>query len=737
MTARVALPFPHKLSWYNIAYAVALVALAFSLRAGVVLQRAQADDVAFLPPLGTDELTYYIQARGILENTFPNDVFYYHPGIAYGFSIIMRLTDSSLLLSRFGIALWDSLIVGVMVALGWLFTARPLGGYLTGGIWAVYPMALFYSTSYWDSTLSAGYVALLTTLALWQAFKLKLWRSVALGLVAGCIAVTRMNLLPMLGLWAIWLWWLAPSRKAYLVHTSAYLLVIGACIAPFTAWNYQATGGAFIPIATTGNRELYFGNNRHTNGFQIMSNASATLDISQSEGILRDLRLDPVRFVALWAYKFTSFWSENEIGNGYAYEDVFARVPLLGLIPLNHAMLAVVAGIGAWHAWRRRWRGVGFVLALLAWMLFSHTVTFTLSRMRFPAVPILVLLSAGCVVAFVEHHPLWRARGFWGALALGLGLWGITLWGGTFIPKRTYAVLPPDAHVLNVTFGGEITLLGWRAFPDLWQAPYEGWGVARQAYTIELLWRAEQPPQRDYTFALAFVSNGERLAGYDLPIGTIAFPPRPTSTWRVGEIYGEVVGFSLPNPLVVSTAGHPLSGEIVVSTYYGTDDGLIGLPITAPPTLTRLVLQPFAVYSTIGYNIAEGSSQQEYRAPNGDSLALHRVDVPTHVRANEAFELVLTWKAKNNVKRDYVFFLHVVDANGIRVWQYDAPLDDVLPTSTWQTGQATTRRLTLQLPQANHAYAVYAGIVDLEADLRLETNAPDNRPQVATITTAP
>jgi 4-amino-4-deoxy-L-arabinose transferase-like glycosyltransferase len=724
--------FPMRLRWTQIGIALAIVLLALALRVGVVFQRASADDVAFFPPPGTDELTYHMTARALLEGEFPTGAFYYHPGITYAFGALMALSDVDFGRSRLMIALWDSLVAGGMIAVGWLLVRRPLAGYLAGVLWAVYPMALFYSTSYWDSTLSAGYVTFTMWLALWQRERLSWWRSVGLGLLAGMIAVTRMNLIPLLAVWGVWMLWMAPHWRARLWHGLLYVGVMVAVIAPFTAWNAYATGGAFIPIATTGRVELYMVNNRHANGFHVGNNAVHTLDVPQFEGIVRDIAVDPLRFLALVAYKFTSFWSSDEIGNGYAYEEVFARAPLLGVAPLGHAFLAIMAGVGLWFGWRMGWRGTPFLAGLLLWMLFSHTVTMIFSRMRFPSVPVLVLLTAGAlsVLAHSEGRKLIWSRGTAVTFLVGVLLWGVSSLDASFIPKRTYRTLPPDAIGLNVTFADELTLVGWRKFPQWWQVAALGTGVPNQSYTVELFWQANRPLTRDYTFFIAYVQDGERLGGYDLRLGEASFPPLPTSRWQTNVIYGEVVGLRLPQ-----VNAERNSGEITVGAYYGDDEGVIaGLPITQPQGLTRVVLQPLAVYAeTVATIPADTAIFRDFVAPNGDTIALIAADMPTQARVGETVTIRLAWVAPSDVKRNYALFLHVVDEENATLVQGDGALAPRFPTEVWLPNVRFERDITLQMPDKAGTYTVFMGVLDAETLERLATDALDNRPSLGQI----
>ncbi len=725
--------FPLRLKWSHIGIALCIVAFAFALRVGVVFQRANADTVAFIPPAGTDELTYYRTARALIEGNFPRGVFFYHPGITYGFGALMALSDTDFVHSRLMIALWDSLVTGGMIAAGWLFVRRPLGGYLAGGLWAVYPMALFYGTSYWDSTLSAGYIAFTLWLALWQRERLTLWRSVGLGILAGLIAITRMNLIPLLAVWGVWLWWMTPRWRTRFVHSAVYVGVTVAVIAPFTAWNYYITRGSFIPIATTGSVQLYMVNNRHTNGFQGGNNALYTLDVPQFEGLVRDIVLDPIRFVALIGYKFTSFWSSNEIGNGYAYEDVFELAPLLGIAPLGHAFLAISAGVGLWVAWRMRRYGTVFLAGLLAWMLFSHTITVTISRMRFPVVPILVLLTVSFISALAtpEGRKVIFSKGTAVIALLGGMVWGVSLLGGEFIPKRTYDALPADAIALNVTYSDELTLVGWRKFPQWWQVTSLGTGFPKQSYTVELFWQVNRLVSRDYTFFMAYAENGgQRVDGYDLRLGEASFPPLPTSRWQPNTIYGEVVGFLLPNATLEKN-----SGEVIVGAYYGDDAGnLESLPVTNPIGLTRVVLQPFGLYAPILANQpTETAILRDFVAPNGDSVGLVSVEFPTQARPNETITLRLVWVTPSDVKQNYALFLHGMDGQNALAFQGDGALDAQFPSETWLPNVRYEREITLKMPDKTGVYDIFIGIIDVNTQERLITDALDNRPHLGQI----
>jgi 4-amino-4-deoxy-L-arabinose transferase-like glycosyltransferase len=271
--------FPNRLTYRQIVLALLIVLLAYTLRVTVIVQRAESD-IQFMPYDGSDPHTYVEQAHGILNGTFPNAdaVFFFHPGPPYEFAAIFWLLGDSIPMLYLTIALLDTLTVGFLIACGWLLTKQALGGYAAGLIYALYPPAIYYSTTGVLAPEAMFLLAMLIFLTLWQREKLVWWRTPIMGILAGAMSLMRMNFLPFIGLSALWLLARPGKWRTKIAHIVLMAVVTAATISPATIHNYRASG-EFIPIATLGSMELYWANNRDANGRNAEVPATEMLDL--------------------------------------------------------------------------------------------------------------------------------------------------------------------------------------------------------------------------------------------------------------------------------------------------------------------------------------------------------------------------------------------------------------------------------------------------------------------------
>jgi len=735
---------PLTLTYYQIIGAIVIVLFAFFLRFLVIEQRWNTPDPAMQALVdGTDEKTYFQFANGILDGTFPTTAFYYHPGIAYFLAGLMSLTDNDLIISRVAMALWDSVIAGVMIASGWLLTRRIWAGYLAGTLWATYPMALFYSTTFWDSSLSAGLVALFVFFVLWQLDKTSLWRTIVIGLIGGCIAITRMNLAPILGIGLLLIIINQLNWRTRIIHIIITLSMTILIITPFTLWNASVTNGQFIPVATTGSFELYMGNNRDSAGIHGLNVATDTLDIPAIEGIIRDIQLDLPRMVGLWVYKLSSLWTDSEIGNGYTYAPIFENVSILRLNPLPHSLFAFLSLIGLGFAWVKR-RDFAFLLGgILLWLMFSHTITFILSRMRFPVVVIFILLSVYAVVVIIDSIRHYDSKNI--KLAVVNHRWTMSFVTISFIslfmlaqistdiiPKRTYNTLPSDTISLYSEFGDDLTLVGWRTLPDAWHVAENGWGYPDDVYAIELLWQLRQPTDLDYISSLTYTDRNtdgiiERFAGYDMQLGATSFPHQLSSTWDVGTIYGEIVGFRLPH-----TAPYEQSASIVLGVRYDDVDGNAVLVETSTqrPSVT---LQSIATFNDQISSSLSNTPEFTFIGSNGDTIYLNELSYPIQVNTQDNIPFEFIWSVSQSPDIQYQTFIHIVDTNGTILSQIDTAPKFNLLTQNWKPDVALPSTISLNAPDDAGIYNIYMGLYDLRSFDRMNNGAPDNYLNIGTI----
>jgi hypothetical protein len=610
----------------------------------------------------------------------------------------------------------------------WLAARRAAAAWLAGGLYALYPVAAFYSTTFWDSTLSAGLVAGLAALTLWQAQALRWWRTLAIGALCGLLVVTRQNLalLALVPLVVVALGAVGWQRK--LAQCAALALAAGLVVAPFTLHNYLASGGQLIPVATTGGVELYMGLNRDSAGLHGYNAATDTLNTAPLAGILRDFRLDASRMLGLAALKTVRFFGAGEIGNSYAYDDVRAQTPLLG-IPLSHAGLCALGLFGWLVLWRHNRRAALVLAGFVGLCALSHTLTFTFSRIRFPVTPALAAAAGG--LALLAQARLRRpTRHGIAAAALGLAALSTPWWvqPGMLVRERVHDALPADAVPLGIVFDDVLELVGWRAFPGMWDAPVQQWGEVGDAYAVELFWRLARPVPEDLAFYIAYVQDGQRVLSLDQQLGNVSYPPAPTSGWEAGPLYSEIVGFRLKpgDP-------PPRTGDIRVGVYRELAPGQVQrLRPQTPADASDVVLQAFAVYQP-GVPAAPSTPQRIFYGPGGQAVALHSVALPAAADPSAGAVFVFEWEALTDLRDDLTLFIHLMNEDGSPGVVVDVPPTAGLTTATWRPGLLLRGEISVALPQTPQRYEVFMGLRDINSGERWHTDAPDNRPYLGTL----
>jgi 4-amino-4-deoxy-L-arabinose transferase-like glycosyltransferase len=766
-------------SYRHIALAVLIVLMAFGLRVVLVFDRA-AHDGRFYPPPLSDSDTYFQMGKGILAGTYPYKPYDYQPGAAYAYALLMGATGQpSIPMLRIALSLVDAIGVGFLIGAGWLLSNRASGGYFAGLSMALYPVSIYYGTVLLLEPLAAFLLCVFLYFLLWQKRELALWRTVILGLVTGYLVATRINLAPVALFGWIYLLAQRPGVKAIVQHTAALVITTALVIAPFTLWNIYS-GGKFQLMQTGGMWQLYIGTNRDGDGTWGRSAAFDAEDVPGADednfraAILRDIQVNPPRFIGLMLRKLAIFWSDAEPGNGDDFYEVWALSPLFrSLPPLFFPYLALAGLIGLVLLWYADRKMALFLAALILLVMVSNLVYFAISRFRYPVVIPLHLLAgyaaawlwaaaragfkpAPTIHAELENPGLSSSTGHnappaslageagRGLLRYGLPIIGIVAllifpsWALTgnpppLPPKTIYADLPADALPVHVTFGDVLTLRGWRYQPYTrwWDAADKGWTTADGVYTVELFWSLNAPVTDAYQFFINYVDNDVRYGALDRAVGTVSYPPKPTDRWQVGEIYGELVSFHISDD-----APRARSGRIMVGAYRlegnSPDGALLPLVITDPPDLDSLTLQRLAIYDgEPDIDLAE--PLQMFGSVQQDAISLFDFELPSEVQAGATVVLHFDWQALSEIRRDYNVFIHIADAAGNLVAQGDAPVNAALFTSNWQPGYRVAGDYSVTMPTTPGTYDVYIGLVDAFTGERLSVNAPDNRPLIGEI----
>lgn len=733
MSVSSARTIDNQLKWQHILLALLIVGLAFSVRSVVLVQRA-AYDPSFLPVDGRDDHTYWEFVQGFVTGAWPpSEPHYFHPGPVYilGSSAALSGGADIITLSLI-VVLFDTLTVGALIGAGWLLTRSIWGGLLSGAIYALYPVAVFYSTTLLIAPLAAGLIAWWLFLTLWQRERLTLWRTIGAGVLMGLLALSRLNLAPLLALYGLWLLSLRGKSRHFLLHASIYLVTIILTIAPTTWHNFQTSNGAFIPVASTGPLELYMANNRDSAGLHTRTPALDALDTDYTTALLRDIQIAPEHSLGLLGYKLALFVSALEPGNNLTVQASTDVTPLLQLLPGNFQWLLVFGLLGLGALWAQDRQAAGLLAVVSAWMLMSFLLVFAFGRLRYPVVVPLTLLSAYFFVSLREGlagKKSWssRLRPYVLPAVLCSGLLVFSAWvlvdPRRLPPERTYTELPSNAQLLDVDFG-DVRLRAWRPLQQ-WPAASLGWVEASEAYTVELFWQVTQTTPIAYQFYMGYFDGGIRYTALDRLLGGVSFPTTTTDLWQSDRIYGEIVSlrFDQDEPAF-------RSGQIRVGVWYWDDEGLI-VNVPAATDSNNVALQTLAMLDPLNMPLLP-DGVQPIAAQFGDLIQLTGYDYPQQGVADEVVDIVLSWRALANIDRDYTMLVHLDDAQGRLVAQGDALPVPNLYTSNWPPGVDLPGRTTLRLPQTPGTYTLYVGLYDAAG--RLPTGTADQRIRLGNLT---
>lgn len=723
--------FPLRLTYRDILSGVLIMLLAFGLRVVVVFDRA-AGDTAFIPPDGTDQQAYVQHAALYEAEEWPKGPFFWQPGVIYYLVGLRALVGDSIGVMRLATSAVGALGCGLMVTIGWLLTRRRWGGYLSGLLLAFYPVAILYSTEFLTEGVATVYITLFLLLALWQREKLTLWRSALLGLILGVSTVTRNNTIFTVLSWlALLALEIRPSRTA-LVHGGVTLAFMALAIAPVTLFNWQsAKGGEFPFLTIAGMDEVYRANNRDATGVRSTDPATYTVDGHHFDALLYDIQLNPLRFIELQIRKTGLYWSELESGNNLDYlQNGEAVSPLLRLIPLDFRLLAFLGWLGV-YALLVHNRRLGVFFVLLNLVIFGSTMAlWSEGRLKQPAVVPLIATTSYLLLTLADGI---RTRQ-WQRLLRRYAVPALTLllvlawlrWAVDVLPQtRPAGDVPDDVRSLDVVWDNKLKLIGWRPLAE-WPAAERGWTHFQRSYVVQLYWEVLEPVDTDYNFYLAYVVDGNRVAGFDRAVGGVSFYPRRTSQWQPGEIYAEIAGFKLPED---SPRDH--SGEIRLGVYRLDGDNeadrtLIPVQATAL-NVDSIALQRLAVFD-MGYQHTIPDGFGNTRAVFGGLISLNGLDLPKSAEPGETVRLVFGWRGEE-MTEDYTLFVHLLNDNGDLVAQRDTqPRGGNLPTSTWPPNYPISDEVTLTMPDESGTYQVYTGWYDARTFERLPVkDAPDGR----------
>jgi hypothetical protein len=229
------------------------------------------------------------------------------------------------------------------------------------------------------------------------------------------------------------------------------VLHVSAAVAIAVAINTHYATSSALDI----DMQLYSGNNRDGNGFGGASMAFRAKDTpTYWQALAQDIQLLPMRFLGLLVHKWAASWSSLEFGNNIDYLQTRAISPTLQALHGDFALLAVGAAAGLAALWPQRRALAWGWLAALGLFTLALMATFALSRLRYPAVVLLLPLwsvaAAALADALHKRGGLQRLLAGAGAGIAASVVFPMLVASALIPPKLIFDALPPDARPLNV-----------------------------------------------------------------------------------------------------------------------------------------------------------------------------------------------------------------------------------------------------------------------------------------------
>ncbi len=614
---------------------------------------------------------------------------------------------------------WWSLFFGLLTVMATFMLARTLFPHnlpltLTAtALTALNPQFIRVSATVSNDSLSAA----LTTLAVFLAFKFTEPRQTGrgaggqggrgevfsapllLGLLTGLAVLTKLSSLTTFLVVALIiflrLFWISEVHEAPLQTTLHWLFIIGAVMMVLSGW--------------------WFARNFHLYGEWFATDTHLNLagrnDISLAQ--VWALRAEAER--AYWA---TFGWGQIRPPE-WVYQLLFwlTRIGLAGLA------LALLAKLVQGHKTRPLPLNLAeihfakiFVLVLWAalnlmlygrWVMEVGSVSHT--RLVFPAIGAVSLLVA------LGWHALWPRRlGGWFSAAVIISFLILNIYslGWLLYPafNPTNWVNEPTTSLRDATFLDSLKLVGGGVATSSAEAP----PTASQGdlVMVKARWQTLAPPSKNYSVsAVLLAPDGSVLAHRETYPG---LGLRPTRYLHPGDSFLDIYPLKLE-----ADVSEPLVARATVNLFDFDSETRTGFPavdangneITPIVGQVKITPKTWPVYQptyTSRVNFADAIELVGYDLHGGRGEG----------QKNGSTFLNLYWQSLNPVDKDYIVFIHLLDAGGQVIFQADSPpTGNSYPTRWWSPGEIIADRRGL--PATPGAVTLRLGLYDLDTVQRL------------------
>lgn len=204
-----------------------------------------------------------------------------------------------------------------------------------------------------------------------------------------------------------------------------------------------------------------------------------------------------------------------------------------------------------------------------------------------------------------------------------------------------------------------------------------------ESVPLTLFWRADQKPDADYQFQIAFGDTFSKA----LPLANAAYP---TSQWNAGEIVRGQYNVQIPTDASASSS----SLQLRLGTNQPTNQ-----PTSQPTNQPTIDLQQQFIVEKVNRTFDAPNPQNRQDANFNNVIALVGYDLSANeIQAGNPLTVMLYWKAAGAMEKPYTVFVQLLgDAPPPKAQKDAQPLNGARPTQTWVQGEYLTDPYTLEI----------------------------------------
>ena len=352
---------------------------------------------------------------------------------------------------------------------------------------------------------------------------------------------------------------------------------------------------------------------------------------------------------------------------------------------------------------------IGLSLVLMAYWVTQATGS--QGRLLMPALTAFATLVALGLTGWMDMLPRRVVTGVWSGLIAVMILMSVTSLTGrlprAYNQPKPVAAIAAEADAVNVTYGDND-----RIVLDAVNVAEARVGLGEQL-PVTLYLHSDAAMDENYQLFLQLVDPAGR------PIANITSHPgwgrNPTSIWAAGAQYEDPYLLPVTGPV---DHGSPVLADLYVGFVDPASPEGDLHPVTArdadgheiTPFLAQVVVEPWSQPD------AAEAGLTPHAATFGRTIDLAGSGFTTTLPVGATtLPVTLLWGAKETPARDYVAYVHLIDADGARVAGFDQPpAAGRLPTRFWARGDRilTTFPLALSPDLAPGTYDLWVGLYE-------------------------